>query len=570
MVQVMVYSGAIALALSLVGLCVERLARRQNVARRHLWLGVMVLSLAWPAMRILLAEPSPATLRPEAVPGVPDAPPWVVDLETPGLFQPVATDALRPVEAAGWSLPSDRTLLLAWGATSLALLLGLIAANLHLRWRASHWPRLRVLEREVLVSESTGPALLGTLRPRIIVPRWFIDEPAARQALVLLHESQHMAARDPLLLRLATLLVVAVPWNLPMWWQLRRLRQAMELDCDARVLRAGARPAEYGALLLAVARRAARVPAGLVALGEPVSALELRIRNLTPQRGSRAGALLAFVLLAGGAAAAATLEAPRLPQRAAEPAAPVAADQAREKSGSAPLASAPDSTAEGRSADALPLLPAPPTSVPSPNRRQAVERAIMENHSELLSGPEREGNAFLSVRIRTDGSIEQSSLRYVEAGDEAGLAAATAGASAARDPNGGQLLLARGTQLASGATVRSQVHANYTMLYPREPMSARNADAASFGGASFTRGDFEKVVAHYLPDAGTPSGAAKGTPWLILSQEGRVIRSGYGGEASMHRGGGDGSGMKLWMGRFRFPGSDKETQMWLMWEGTNQ
>jgi beta-lactamase regulating signal transducer with metallopeptidase domain len=527
MMQVMVYSGAIALALSLVGVCIERLTRRGNVPRRHLWLGVMVLSLAWPAMRILLEEPSSATLGHEAVFVVPDAPPWVVEQETPALFQPPATDALRPVEAAEWSMPSDRTLLLAWAATSLALLLGLIAANLHLRWRASRWPRRRVLEREVLVSESTGPALLGTLRPRIIVPRWFIHEPAARQALVLLHESQHIAARDPLLLLLATLLVVAVPWNLPMWWQLRRLRQAMELDCDARVLREGARPAEYGALLLAVARRAAHVPAGLVALGEPVSALELRIRNLTPQRGSRAGALLASVLLAGGAAAAATLEAPRLPQRAAEPAAPVAVDQARGKPESPRLASAPDSMAQDRSAAALPLLPAPPPSMPSPNRRQAVERAIMENHSELLSGPEREGNAFLNVRIRTDGSIEQSTLRYVDAGDEAGLRDATAAASAARDPNGGQLLLARGTQIASGATVRTQVRANYTMLYAPEVASGRSGDAAAVGNGSFTRGDVEKVIAHHLPDARTPAGADKGTPWLLLSQDGRVIRSGY-------------------------------------------
>ncbi|UUZ52386.1 hypothetical protein LP419_22985 [Massilia sp. H-1] len=47
-----------------------------------------------------------------------------------------------------------------------------------------------------------------------------------------------MAARDPQLLGLALLVLVAMPWNLPMWWQLRRLRHAIEVDCDARVLAA--------------------------------------------------------------------------------------------------------------------------------------------------------------------------------------------------------------------------------------------------------------------------------------------------------------------------------------------
>jgi hypothetical protein len=40
-------------------------------------------------------------------------------------------------------------------------------------------------------------------------------------------------------LGVALLVAVLVPWNLPVWRQLRRLRLAMEVDCDARVLRGG-------------------------------------------------------------------------------------------------------------------------------------------------------------------------------------------------------------------------------------------------------------------------------------------------------------------------------------------
>jgi len=166
-----------------------------------------------------------------------------------------------------------------------------------------------------MVSETTGPALLGVFRPKIVVPRWFLDEPAEKQALILEHEEQHMAAHDPLLFRTSLLITVALPWNLPLWWQLRRLRQAIELDCDARVMRGGAEPVAYGEVLLEVTRRAGDVPFGAVAMGEPVSALELRVRSLVPdpRRRSVWRAVVAILLGMGGVAAAASLEVPQIP-----------------------------------------------------------------------------------------------------------------------------------------------------------------------------------------------------------------------------------------------------------------
>jgi TonB family protein len=60
----------------------------------------------------------------------------------------------------------------------------------------------------------------------------------------------------------------------------RRLREAIELDCDARVLRRAPDARQYGALLLEVGRRRAAPVLG-VALAEPVSLLERRIRQIT-------------------------------------------------------------------------------------------------------------------------------------------------------------------------------------------------------------------------------------------------------------------------------------------------
>ncbi|MGZ6640165.1 MAG: M56 family metallopeptidase, partial [Solirubrobacteraceae bacterium] len=75
----------------------------------------------------------------------------------------------------------------------------------------------------------------------------------AVQRLVIAHEAEHVAARDTLVLGIACVVVAAMPWNPVVWYMLSRLRLAVELDCDARVLRAGAAPLSYGALLIDVA-----------------------------------------------------------------------------------------------------------------------------------------------------------------------------------------------------------------------------------------------------------------------------------------------------------------------------
>jgi hypothetical protein len=56
----------------------------------------------------------------------------------------------------------------------------------------------------VLISENFGPALLGTRSPSG-----------------------------------AAFTVAALPWNVALWWQLMRLRAAIELDCDKRVVADG-------------------------------------------------------------------------------------------------------------------------------------------------------------------------------------------------------------------------------------------------------------------------------------------------------------------------------------------
>src|SRR6185295_7923924 len=116
-----------------------------------------------------------------------------------------------------------------------------------------------------------GPAVVGALRPQIVLPMWSLHLDFEGRDLGLRHEMEHLRARDTLLLSAAYLATCAMPWNPWMWWQLERLRLAVELDCDRRVLRSGASRKRYGALLLLVGERGGQAPLASAALSEPIS-----------------------------------------------------------------------------------------------------------------------------------------------------------------------------------------------------------------------------------------------------------------------------------------------------------
>jgi hypothetical protein len=326
-----VYVVAFAAALSVVAMCLEHLAVARRKPRRIAWVLAMLCSALLPPLMMLKAGPEPAAapLAAEIMLSRPAAEADVTRLTVPAPA-PVSSivvaesEALAADPAGVWNRPTPSwpSLIWAWAAASTAMLV-LLAGTGVLLWRhSSAWQRIVIQDHEVLVSEDTGPALLGALRPRIVVPRWFMDEPADTQSLILEHEQQHIIARDPLLLRVAMLLAIAAPWNLPLWWQLHRLRLAIELDCDSRVMRGGANAGRYGQVLVGVTQRAVAMPVGVIAMSEPASALETRIRNLAPAPGRHPvlrmiGALLMAV---AGIGAAAALEAPAVMPGAKDPA----------------------------------------------------------------------------------------------------------------------------------------------------------------------------------------------------------------------------------------------------------
>ena len=277
----MLYALAIGAAVSLVGLVVERIARASGWAGRWGWALTMGATLLLPVLLPLWRS----TSEREGGAVVLDGGPFAATAPGGG-----GVEWLGVLDAAlGW----------AWVLASAAAFLAIARSAVALRGSRGRWRRARVGGASVLVSGSTGPAVLGCLRSSIVVPAWVLDLGPAEQRLIVLHEQEHAAARDPLLLLAAWIAVAAAPWNPALWWQLRRLCLAVEIDCDARVLRTERDVHRYGVLLLEVARRASPRWMPAAAFAERSSFLERRIRVITGAN-ARAGRTetLLLVLLA--------------------------------------------------------------------------------------------------------------------------------------------------------------------------------------------------------------------------------------------------------------------------------
>lgn len=305
------YSVAISCLLSAAGLAVERACRLRRWPSRWIWAVVLAAPFLLPFAASVDDEASRrAEVRAIAESQTP------AGIDTPSQVAGVAA----PVEQATHRMyrlaasPGVAWLLaMLWFSGSAVLALGLVVSWLRMRHRSGTWTRRDLDDTEVLVSEDLGPAVIGFLRPRIVVPAWlFAAQPQVRR-LALAHESEHVRARDPLLLLMGTLAVVLLPWNLPLWWQWRRLRFAIEVDCDARVLASGrVADVDYAEALLNVAEHSSGVPLAAAAMCESASTLERRIGLLLLDRSARQRTIAVVLLVAGiGVAAAATqIDAP--------------------------------------------------------------------------------------------------------------------------------------------------------------------------------------------------------------------------------------------------------------------
>jgi beta-lactamase regulating signal transducer with metallopeptidase domain len=277
------WSIAVSALLYWAGMAIERAATYLGIARRAVWFVAIASAVLFPVVSIRRARSVPNVSGP-ATSGLAaitrDVMPNLV-----GASEAIATGprltALND-QASPW-------LVAIWLCASAILATLHLGALVDLRHRRSAWREVLSDDGSMLVSPDVGPAVVGVIRPRIVVPEWAMSiEPADRE-LLLRHEREHIRAHDMPLLLVAELVRIAFPWNVAIWRMVRRLRRAIEIDCDARVVRASGQVRDYALMLLSVSDRhtsPSRVSLA-TSLSEPKSDLEMRIDAMTTPRPRR-------------------------------------------------------------------------------------------------------------------------------------------------------------------------------------------------------------------------------------------------------------------------------------------
>ena len=308
----MAYGLVVGLLLAGVAALAEGALRATGRPARWTWAVALGLTVALVAIAPQRIE-QPLLIPTAGAPAAPSTVPATAALAWTDRIVTVAGDAAHTVAApvrwalatASHALPgsADRWLGAAWLVLSVALLIVFAGVYTRFHRARARWPLAEVQGTRVRVAPDVGPAVVGLARPEIIVPAWLIERNAEEQRLVLAHEREHVAARDPLLLAAACVAAVIIPWHPAAWWMLSRLRLAVELDCDRRVLRQGVAPRSYGALLIDLAGRCSGLRIGAPALADESSHLRQRLIAMTPRTTrfpiarSLAGAAFAAVAL---------------------------------------------------------------------------------------------------------------------------------------------------------------------------------------------------------------------------------------------------------------------------------
>ena len=259
------YAAGIGLLLAVGGWAGERLCETMGWPRRFPWIAALTLAVVIP---LAARTPAPAlqisAVAPSAITSVVEA----VDQSVPA--------------SPGPGL--ERAALIVWGTASLGTL-AVFGAILGLMARSRRrWPRRSVDGEEVYVSAGFGPALIGVTHPSVVIPEWLFCASARAGSVAILHEREHARARDHLTLLYGALIVALFPWSPAVWWMVRNLRGAVEIDCDRRVIASGITAGDYGKLLLAIGAGQHRQWVFAPALIESRHSLERRLKIMAVRK----------------------------------------------------------------------------------------------------------------------------------------------------------------------------------------------------------------------------------------------------------------------------------------------
>ncbi|MGD8360417.1 MAG: TonB family protein [Gemmatimonadota bacterium] len=298
----MLYALLVGVLAGTVALVAEKLLRAHRLPTRWVWAGSMGLTLLWPFGQVLW-ESWPRKVAPLPLPD-----PGRIAVLDPLAVHVTQESILRVL---------DGPILAAWLVSTSVLVTFFALLIIRTRRLRRGWSGEDAGGHRVFFSRDLGPAVVGYMRPEIVLPAWCRDLEDQTLGMIIDHEMEHVKAGDLRLMLTAGMLPVLFPWHLPLWWQFKRLRTAAEGDCDLRVVRKyPEQTRSYMELLLQVGGRAPRAAALVAMLSEAEETLARRIRIMTmpfPKKPWLRGAFLAAlgaILLAVACWAPSPSEAP--------------------------------------------------------------------------------------------------------------------------------------------------------------------------------------------------------------------------------------------------------------------
>jgi hypothetical protein len=316
----MLYASCVAAVLTLGATLLETAVRRRGRTTRVIWAVMLAAALIWPVAVAILGRASARVLVPVPVREGLARPPQtnasgLLAAPVPRLTPPV------PLPTALATSPTlDRIAVRVVLLAPVVVLALLLLEFIRLARARRHWHRGLIDGVPVLVSVDFGPAIVGVVRPQIVIPAWALALPPAQRALMMAHESAHLTRHDNRWLAMAFVAVLLAPWNLGLWWLVSRFRLALEVDCDRRVLQAGHNLEQYGNLLIGIGRHDAGHSLLAAGFAERRTMLRSRIERMTATDGATSGAWRAMVGMAL-VVAACSLGPARAHQHASETAA---------------------------------------------------------------------------------------------------------------------------------------------------------------------------------------------------------------------------------------------------------
>ena len=206
----MVYAVVVSCLVAVAAEALDTVVRPHRRPTRLIWLGALGMALGLPALRLLLQALSSGREQ------VADLPAWAPQVILDPITNAVAQEAV--------ALSLGPVLAVLWVALSGGVLLSLVALTIRTRRLRANWEEGRIRETTILLSDDLGPAVVGFFNSIIVLPRWCREVDPDRQDLILAHEREHLRAGDLRVLFISLLAVLAMPWNVPLWWMIRRLR----------------------------------------------------------------------------------------------------------------------------------------------------------------------------------------------------------------------------------------------------------------------------------------------------------------------------------------------------------